>query len=100
MDVPNKPAPARRGRGMAGGSLLALSMVAGVVTGTLYGQPSVGFLGGLSSGRRAVRAAGLAARPEELGAPRQPPRRQRPAGDHCEPSDRRHHAEPARAGQR
>ena len=50
MDVPNKPAPARRGRGMAGGSLLALSMVAGVVTGTLYGQPSIGFLAGLLVG--------------------------------------------------
>ena len=35
---------------MAGGSLLAVSMVAGVVVGTLYGQPSIGFLGGLGVG--------------------------------------------------
>lgn len=35
---------------MAGGSLLALSMVAGVVVGTLYGQPSIGFLAGLGVG--------------------------------------------------
>lgn len=50
MVFPHKPATARRGRGMAGGSLLALSMVIGVVAGTLYGQPSVGFLAGLAVG--------------------------------------------------
>jgi hypothetical protein len=35
---------------MAGGSLLALSMVAGVVIGTLNAQPSIGFLVGLGVG--------------------------------------------------
>ncbi len=48
MDAPNKPA--RRGRGMAGGSLLAISMVVGAVAGTLYRQPSIGFLAGLGVG--------------------------------------------------
>jgi hypothetical protein len=50
MDIPNKGRPARRGRGMAGGSLLALSMVVGAVAGTVYGQPSVGFLAGVAVG--------------------------------------------------
>jgi hypothetical protein len=40
----------RRGRGMAGGSLLALSLVGGVVIGTAYGEPSIGFLVGLGLG--------------------------------------------------
>jgi ABC-type uncharacterized transport system permease subunit len=35
---------------MAGGSLLALSMVIGAVTGTIYGQPSLGFLAGVAVG--------------------------------------------------
>jgi F0F1-type ATP synthase assembly protein I len=40
----------RSSRGMAGGSLLALSLIAGVVIGTLYGQPSIGFLAGAACG--------------------------------------------------
>ena len=50
MPAPKNNARPRRSRGMAGGSLLALSMVAGVVIGTLYGQPSIGFLVGLGAG--------------------------------------------------
>ena len=50
MVVPNKSAPTRRSRGMAGGSLLALSMVIGAVAGTIYGQPSLGFLAGVGVG--------------------------------------------------
>jgi hypothetical protein len=42
------PAP-HRGR-MAGGSLLAFSLIAGVVIGTLNRQPSIGFLIGLGVG--------------------------------------------------
>ena len=48
MLTPDKP-PRRRG-GMAGGSLLALSMVAGAVIGIVYRQPSIGFLIGLGVG--------------------------------------------------
>lgn len=50
MDSSNKSAPTRRGRGMAGGSLLAISMIIGAVAGTLYGQPSIGFLAGVGIG--------------------------------------------------
>jgi zinc transporter ZupT len=50
MDAPNKPARTNRSRGMAGGSLLAISMVIGAVAGTYYGQPSIGFLLGLAVG--------------------------------------------------
>ena len=40
----------RKNGGMAGGSLLAFSILGGIVVGTLYGQPSIGFLGGLGVG--------------------------------------------------
>ncbi len=50
MPAPKENATPRRSRGMAGGSLLALSMVAGVVIGTLNAQPSIGFLVGLGVG--------------------------------------------------
>lgn len=50
MLAPKKPASPRRRGGMAGGSLLALSVVAGAVIGTLNGQPSIGFLIGLGVG--------------------------------------------------
>jgi len=49
MKAPRPSAPRRRG-GMAGGSLLALSMVAGAVIGVVNGQPSIGFLIGLAVG--------------------------------------------------
>ena len=35
---------------MAGGALLAASILAGVVGGSLAGQPSIGFLAGLGVG--------------------------------------------------
>jgi len=35
---------------IAGGALLALSLIAGSVIGVLRGQPSLGFLGGLGIG--------------------------------------------------
>ncbi len=40
----SKPAP------IAGGALLALSLIVGSVIGVTRGQPSVGFLGGLGVG--------------------------------------------------
>jgi len=43
------PAPRRRG-GMAGGSLLAFSLIGGTVIGTVNQQPSMGFLIGLGIG--------------------------------------------------
>ena len=42
--------PSRKSGGVAGGSLVALSILAGVIVGTLYGQPSIGFLTGLGIG--------------------------------------------------
>ena len=50
MPAPKDNTSARRTRGMAGGSLLALALVAGAVIGTLYGQPSIGVLVGLGAG--------------------------------------------------
>lgn len=44
---PSKP---RRPGGIAGGFLLAVSLIAGVVIGTLNAQPSIGFLAGLGVG--------------------------------------------------
>ena len=41
--------PAKRSP-MAGGFLLALSIIAGVIIGGLLGQPSIGFLVGLGVG--------------------------------------------------
>ncbi|MCP3730792.1 hypothetical protein M9978_10155 [Sphingomonas sp. MG17] len=35
---------------LAGGALLALSLIVGSVAGVLRGQPSVGFIGGLGVG--------------------------------------------------
>lgn len=46
----NSNGPGRRRGAMAGGSLAALSMVAGVLIGTLNGQPSIGFLAGAGLG--------------------------------------------------
>jgi hypothetical protein len=34
----------------AGGSILAISIIAGTVAGIIVGQPSIGFLGGLAAG--------------------------------------------------
>ncbi|HEY0115642.1 MAG TPA: hypothetical protein VGB54_07960 [Allosphingosinicella sp.] len=50
MKNSDRPAAARRSGGIAGGSLLALAIVAGAVIGTLYGEPSIGFLIGLAAG--------------------------------------------------
>lgn len=44
MDSKSPPAP------IAGGALLALSLIAGTVTGVVTGQPSLGFMGGLGIG--------------------------------------------------
>ena len=41
----------RRSRyGQAGGSILAISIIAGTVAGVIVGQPSVGFLVGTGAG--------------------------------------------------
>jgi len=45
-----KPFSAPRKAPIAGGALLALSLVAGSVIGVLKGQPSIGFLAGLGVG--------------------------------------------------
>lgn len=50
MIAPKEPVASRRKGGMAGGSLLAFSLIVGAVVGTLYGQPSIGFLVGLGVG--------------------------------------------------
>lgn len=42
--------PQRRPGGVAGGFLLALCIIVGVVVGTLYRQPSIGFLAGFGLG--------------------------------------------------
>jgi hypothetical protein len=42
--------PGSRKFPLAGGALLAVSIVAGSVAGTLYRQPSIGFLAGLGAG--------------------------------------------------
>lgn len=44
MNRSSKPAP------IAGGALLALSLVAGTIVGVRQGQPSIGFLAGLGIG--------------------------------------------------
>lgn len=44
MDSKPSPIP------VAGGALLALSLIVGSVLGALRGQPSVGFMGGLGVG--------------------------------------------------
>ncbi len=59
----------------AGGSLLAISIIAGTVAGTIARQPSIGFLAGLAAGlvmlgyvflvdRKALRSADPAPRPD------------------------------------
>jgi len=35
---------------LAGGCLLAAAILAGVALGAVYGQPSIGFLGGVGAG--------------------------------------------------
>lgn len=51
MTAPTDPAsPRRRRGGMAGGALLAISLVAGAVIGTFNRQPTIGFLIGLGIG--------------------------------------------------
>lgn len=45
-----KPAATRNKAPIAGGALLALSLIAGTVIGVLKGQPSIGFIGGLGVG--------------------------------------------------
>ncbi|WP_447728721.1 hypothetical protein [Sphingomonas koreensis] len=46
-----KPSPAPRGaHPIAGGALLALSLITGAVIGVLRGQPSLGFIIGLGVG--------------------------------------------------
>jgi len=49
MPLPDDTKPRRR-NSMAGGSLLAFSLLAGVVIGTLFREPSIGFLAGLGIG--------------------------------------------------
>lgn len=44
MNRSSKPAP------IAGGALLALSLIVGTVVGVRQGQPSIGFLAGLGIG--------------------------------------------------
>lgn len=44
MDRPPSPTP------MAGGSLLALSLLGGAIIGVLQGQPSIGLVAGLAIG--------------------------------------------------
>jgi len=41
---PNRPTP------LAGGCLLAVAVLGGVVVGSVKGQPSIGFLAGLGAG--------------------------------------------------
>ena len=36
--------------GMAGGSILAFSIIGGLIVGVMYGQPSLGILGGAATG--------------------------------------------------
>ena len=50
------------GSGFAGGSLIALGIVGGAVIGTVYGQPSIGFLVGLTLGILACLAVWLLTR--------------------------------------
>lgn len=48
MDTPPPRSP------RAGGFLLALSLLVGVIGGSMLGQPSIGFLAGLGIGLAAV----------------------------------------------
>jgi len=55
------PVPRRRGS-TAGGSLLALSILAGAVIGTVNRQPTIGVLAGLAAGILLFLLVWLAAR--------------------------------------
>lgn len=48
MASPEPTSPRRPG--MAGGCLLAVSLIAGVIVGAIYREPSIGFLVGLGVG--------------------------------------------------
>jgi len=50
MLPPGPPPPRRRSRATAGGSLLAISLIAGTVIGTVNREPSLGFVIGLGIG--------------------------------------------------
>ncbi|MCW4463178.1 hypothetical protein OK349_15810 [Sphingomonas sp. BT-65] len=54
-----KPASAAKGAPIAGGALLALSLIVGTVIGVLRGQPSLGFIGGLGVGLALLLIAAL-----------------------------------------
>lgn len=65
----------------AGGSLLAISIIAGTVAGTIAGQPSVGFIVGVAAGLVMLgyifladrgRSADPAARPDDAADDRDP----------------------------
>lgn len=57
-----KPSPAAKGAPIAGGALLALSLIVGTVIGVLRGQPSLGFIGGLGVGLALLLIVALADR--------------------------------------
>lgn len=57
MDRKPPSAPAKAP--IAGGALLALSLVVGSVIGVMRGQPSIGFVGGLGVGLLAIVAVAL-----------------------------------------
>ena len=48
---------------LAGGALLALALLSGVIVGTVYRQPSIGFLAGLGAGLLLLALVWLADRP-------------------------------------
>lgn len=60
-----KPAP--KGAPIAGGALLALSLIVGTVIGVLRGQPSLGFIGGLGVGLALLLIVALADRARDRG---------------------------------
>lgn len=55
------PTPPRKAP-IAGGALLALSLIAGSVIGVLKGQPSIGFISGMGVGLALLIAVALADR--------------------------------------
>ena len=54
-----KPPKAPKKTPIAGGALLALSLIVGTVIGVLKGQPSVGFIGGMGVGLALLIAVAL-----------------------------------------
>ena len=50
MNNPLEKPKARRSGTMAGGVFFAFGLIAGVVIGTLYGQPSIGMVAGAGIG--------------------------------------------------